>query len=210
MPRPPIPWAPPATSSWMYWRVSLSRLPRKASRLVFGSVWARVNLAPSSTCFLPLPGSTSTIMSLRPVFGRSRKLALGWISGMYCGSIAMPTSAWPSSRSTEVTLPTWIPAMSTAWPWPGVTACAVENSAEICSNSSPTKGSQDGSDAFCWVKIPSIITSPANARTKIAIVSFRCPRAWREIQARKWVQRLVFGLFASFTGSPPTGDAGPT
>ncbi len=48
MPRPPIPWAPPATSSWMYWRVSASRVARKASRLVFGSVWARVKLAPPS------------------------------------------------------------------------------------------------------------------------------------------------------------------
>ena len=78
-----------------------------------------------------------------------------------------------------MTLPTWIPAMSTDWPWPGVTAWAVENSAVMCSNSSPTKGSHDGSEAFCWVKMPSIITIPASARTMIAIVSLRWPRAWR-------------------------------
>jgi hypothetical protein len=40
---------------------------------------------------------------------------------MYSGTMSIPTTAWPSSRSTEVTLPIWIPAMSTAWPWPGVT-----------------------------------------------------------------------------------------
>ena len=135
-------------------------------------------------------------MSLRPVFGRSRKVALGWISFMYSGTMSIPTTAWPSSRSTEVTLPIWMPAMSTDWPWPGVTACAVENSAVMWSNSSPTTGSQDGSEAFCWVKIPSIITMPAIARTMIAIVSLRWPRAWRESQARKWVQRLVLGVSA--------------
>ena len=129
-------------------------------------------------------------------------MALGWISCMYFGSMSIPTTAWPSSRSTEVTLPIWIPAMSTDWPWPGVTACAVANSAEMCSNSSPTKGSQDGSEAFCWVKIPSIITMPARARTTIAIVSVRWPRAWREIQALKCLQRLVFGV-CSLMGSPP-------
>jgi hypothetical protein len=47
------------------------------------------------------------------------------------------------------------------------------NSAEIWSNSSPTKGSQAGSEAFCSVKIPSIITIPTKARTRIAIVSVR-------------------------------------
>ena len=72
-----------------------------------------------STCSLPVPGSISTIMSLSPVFGRSRKLASGWIRSMYFGSMSMPTTAWPSSRSTEATLPIWMPAMSTAWPWPG-------------------------------------------------------------------------------------------
>ena len=104
---------------------------------------------------------------------------------MYFGSMSMPTTAWPSSSSTEETLPIWIPATSTAWPCPGVTAWAVWNSAEICSNSSPTNGSQAGSEAFCWVKIPSIIARPTMPRTKIAIVSLRWPRAWRVIQALK-------------------------
>ncbi len=63
---------------------------------------------------LPEPGSISTIMSLRFVFGRNRRLALGWISSMYFGSMSIPTTAWPFSRSTEETLPIWMPAMSTA------------------------------------------------------------------------------------------------
>ena len=36
----------------MYWRVSASRVARKASRLVFGSVWASGKLAPSSMWLL--------------------------------------------------------------------------------------------------------------------------------------------------------------
>ena len=72
-------------------------------------------------------------MSLRLVFGRSSTVASGWISCMYLGSMSMPTTAWPSSRSTEVTLPIWMPAMSTAWPCPGVTAWAVVNSAVMWS-----------------------------------------------------------------------------
>jgi len=122
---------------------------------------------------------------------------------MYFGSMSIPTTAWPSSRLTEATLPIWMPAMSTAWPCPAVTACAVENSAVMCSNSSPTSGSQAGSDAFCWVKIPSVITTPAIARTKIAIVSLRRPRTWRESQARKWAERLTPGSRSVVMGSPP-------
>ena len=40
----------------MYWRVSASRVARKASRLVFGSVWASGKWAPSSIDSSPLPG----------------------------------------------------------------------------------------------------------------------------------------------------------
>ena len=107
-----------------------------------------------------------------------------------------------------MTLPIWIPAMSTDWPWPGVTAWAVANSAVMWSNSSPTTGSQDGSEAFCWVKIPSIITMPAIARTTIAIVSLRWPRAWRVSQARKWVQRLVLGVVLAHGFTPATEGVG--
>ena len=209
---PPIPCAPPATSSWMYWRVSESRLARNWSRLTFGSVCASPNLWPSSTGSVPLPGSTSTVMSFSPVFGRSRNCESGWISFMYFGSISIPTTAWPSSSVTEPTLPIWMLATTTAWPWPGVTACAVWNSAEMCSNSSPTKGIHDGSEAFCSVKIPSIITMPARARTKIAIVSVRWPRTCRPSQARKWRTRLrrsgVAGV-CSLTSSPRSPTARP-
>ena len=95
---------------------------------------------------------------------------------MYLGSMSMPTTAWPSSSATEVILPTWMPAMSTAWPWPGATAWAVSNSPVMWTNSSPTNGAHDGSDAFCWVKMKSVIATPARARTMIAIVSLLCPR----------------------------------
>ncbi len=66
-------------------------------------------------------------MSLRPVFGRSSRVESVWISFSYFGSMSMRTTATPSSRLTAPTLPTWIPAMSIACPWPGVTACAVVN-----------------------------------------------------------------------------------
>ena len=59
------------------------------------------------------------------------------------------------------------------------------------SNSSPTIGTQLGSDAFCWVKIQSVITTPTAARAMIAIVSLLRPRDWRESEARKVVQRLM-------------------
>ena len=89
-----------------------------------------------------------------------------------------------------------------------MTACAVANSAVMWSNSSPTNGSHDGSEAFCWVKIPSIITMPAIARTMIAIVSLRWPRAWRESQARKCFQRLTFGLALGHGFTPATEGVG--
>ena len=74
-------------------------------------------------------------------------------------------------------------------------------------NSSPTSGTQDGSEAFCWVKIQSVITIPSAARTTIAIVSLLRPRDWRESEARKCRQRLTLGV--SLMASP-RGWAAPT
>ena len=99
-----------------------------------------------------------------------------------------------------------MPAITTAWPWPGVTACALLKSAVRWAKSSPTSGAQEGSEAFCWVKIHSVITIAATVRTTIAIVSLPRPRDCRESEARKWRQRLTFGL-RSLIGSPPSGWA---
>jgi hypothetical protein len=43
--------------------------------------------------------------------------------------IRRPTIALPSCSLTLEISPTSTPAMSTVWPWPGVTACAVDISA---------------------------------------------------------------------------------
>ena len=60
-----------------------------------------------------VPGSTSTTMSFRPVFGRSRSEELVWMSGAYLLSISIPTTAWPSWSVTLLTSPTLMPAIST-------------------------------------------------------------------------------------------------
>ena len=76
-----------------------------------------------------LPGSSSMNMSLSPVLGRSRACASVWTRSLYCGSRSSVTTAWPSFRPTLVMSPTRTPETRTVWPWPGVTACAVENAA---------------------------------------------------------------------------------
>ena len=83
-------------------------------------------------------------MSCRPVRGRSSTVASVWISGAYCCSISIVTTARPFSRSTLEMSPTLTPEMFTVCPWPGVTACAVESSALSSNRSSPRNGTQDG------------------------------------------------------------------
>ena len=51
------------------------------------------------------------------------------MSAAYLGSISIVTTAWPSTSSTSEMSPALTPEMFTVWPWPGVTACAVESSA---------------------------------------------------------------------------------
>ena len=48
---------------------------------------------------------------------------------LYVGSICICTIATPFLRVTLPISPIWTPEMRTDWPWPGVTAWAVENSA---------------------------------------------------------------------------------
>ena len=77
LPRPPIPCAPPATSSWMYWRVSASRLARNWSSWTFGSVWSRPNWWPSSTCFVPAPRFDLDHHVVQPGFRPQQELRVG-------------------------------------------------------------------------------------------------------------------------------------
>ena len=101
--------------------------------------------------------------------------------------------------------------MSTAWPWPGVTAWAVANSAVMWSNSSPTSGSQAGSEAFCWVKIRASSRCPRSARTTIAIVSLRRPRACRREPGAEVAASGCSGASArSWVHPRGRGRAGPT
>jgi hypothetical protein len=76
-----------------------------------------------------LPGWSSMNMSLSAVFGRSSASASSCTTSLNSGSISSVTSARPCSSSTLPTSPTFTPETRTVWPWPGVTACAVENSA---------------------------------------------------------------------------------
>ena len=74
-----------------------------------------------------------------------------------------------------------------------MTAWALLKSAVSWTKSSPTSGAQEGSEAFCWVKIHSVITIAATVSTAIAIVSLPRPRDWRESEVRKCFQRLICG-----------------
>ena len=121
----------------------------------------------------------------------------------------MPTTAWPSSRLTESILPTWMPEITTACPWPGVTACASLKSAVSWTKSSPTKGAQEGSEAFCWVKIHSVITIASTVSTAIAIESLPRPRAWRESRGTE-VPPAADARLAAAHGLTAVSSAGPT
>ncbi len=79
----------------------------------------------------PRPGDSSMNMSFSPVFGRSSALQFWWIRPLYCESMSICTIATPFLSVTPPTVPIWTPETRTDWPWPGVTACAVENSALI-------------------------------------------------------------------------------
>ena len=83
-------------------------------------------------------------MSLRPVFGRSSMVASRLIMCLYLSRIGIVTTARPSLRSTFLISPTGTPAMSTVWPWPGVTDWAVANSAFSSKKSVPSTGTQAG------------------------------------------------------------------
>ena len=58
-------------------------------------------------------------MSWSPVRGRSRTEASSLISGAYCSSTSIVTTACPSTSSTSEMSPALTPAMFTVWPWPG-------------------------------------------------------------------------------------------
>ena len=96
-----------------------------------GSEFATGIVPPSGTG-LPWPGSTSTNMSFRAVFGRSSAVASCRIRFLYSGLISSVTTATPSSSFTSAIRPTSTPATRTVWPWPGCTACAFASSISIC------------------------------------------------------------------------------
>ena len=165
--------------------MSASRVASSSSGLTFACVRESGIVVPSGSCPLRWPGSTSTTMSLRLVFGRSSSRASGWISGAYLGSMSMPTTACPSSTRTESIFPIWIPATTTAWPCPGVTACAELNSASRWKNSCPKNGTQLGRAAFCWERIPRATARPAITSRQTARKSPVRPRSWRRRTARQ-------------------------
>ena len=68
-------------------------------------------------------------MSFSPVRGRSSAVASVWIRCLYLSSICIETTAIPFWSLTPPISPICTPETRTVWPWPGVTACAVENSA---------------------------------------------------------------------------------
>ena len=123
------------------------------SGCTFGSVCESGIVEPSSSGSPFVPGSISIVMSWRPVRGRSSTVASARISGAYSSSTSIVTTALPSSSSTSEMSPTLTPAMFTVWPWPGVTACAVESSALSSKRSSPRTGTQDGYGCCCWERM---------------------------------------------------------
>jgi hypothetical protein len=111
-------------------RVSPSSEDRISSALTSGSVLETGIVHPAlATGAALLPGWTSTNMSFSPVLGRSSAVALVWMRFLYWGSIWSWTIATPFLSETLPISPTCTPDTRTDWPWPGVTACAVENSA---------------------------------------------------------------------------------
>ena len=69
-------------------------------------------------------------------------------------------TALPSLSSTFEISPTSTPAMFTVWPWPGVTACAVDMSALRTKKSLPTSGTHAGSVSRCLPRM-NTATAPA-------------------------------------------------
>jgi hypothetical protein len=84
-------------------------------------------------------------MSFRPVLGRSSARASVRTMPSYSGSITSSTTARPSRSSTSPMSPIRTPDTRTVWPWPAVTAWAVENSAF-----SRSGASSHGKRRRCW------------------------------------------------------------
>ena len=88
----------------------------------------------------------------------------------------MPMIALPSRSFTDAISPTSTPAMLTVWPWPGVTACAVDISASISKKSLPTSGTQAGSASRCLPRITVDTAAATISRPRMARKSGRCLR----------------------------------
>ena len=152
-----------------------SSVARKASRLTLGSVRESGKLWPSSMWPLPLPGSTSTTMSLRFVFGRSSRVAFRWISCRYLADVHADdgVAVFEVNRGDLADLdPGDVDRLTLARRdrlGGGELSGHVD---ELFAD----EGTQDGSEAFCSVKIQSVITTPTATRTAIAIVSLLRPR----------------------------------
>ena len=86
------------------------------------------------------------------------------------------TTALPSLSSTFEISPTWTPAMLTVWPWPGVTAWAVESSALTTKKSLPISGTQAGSVSRCLPRMKTATAPAITIRPMIATKSSQCLR----------------------------------
>ena len=129
--------------------MSPSSVARISSGWTLGSVWDSGIVAPSSSGSPFLPASISIVMSCRPVRGRSSTVESERRSGAYCSSTSIVTTALPFTSSTSEMSPALTPAMFTVWPWPGVTAWAVDSSALSSNRSSPRIGIHDGYGCCC-------------------------------------------------------------
>ncbi len=129
--------------------MSASSSARISSGLTSGAVEEIGTVKSSSAAGASdVPGSRSMNMSLSPVLGRSSAVASVRIMLSYSGSMTISTTALPSSSSTAPMSPIRTPATRTVWPWPGVTACAVANSALIRSGAS-----SHGKRIRCWSRM---------------------------------------------------------
>ena len=104
-------------------------------------------------------------MSFKPVRGRSSAVAFWWMRCLYFWSICSVTTATPFSSLTPPISPICTPETRTDWPWPGVTACAVENSAFIVKGLDWMNGNRSRSLVRMYPAIATESTSSAKIAT---------------------------------------------
>ena len=124
--------------------MSVSSDARIWSKFTVAWVWlAGMTQSSGASPACAVPGSSWIVMSFSPVLGRTSAVAFLY-SVASSRWIFIVTTARPFSRSTLPISPTLTPAIATSWPWPGISAWAVEISILRSTKSDPSTGTQAG------------------------------------------------------------------